>query len=254
MDGLRDKYIRACKYKPSLEQNFVLSHVNTSVGFIPTAHLKSQISVLDDDFNILFSYDVEAHIGACTISDDGRYIAWQTATSNTEDGDSVFLYDVKNKKLLFKITAKVHIKHIPNLFIEVNTYDLILFCHYNIGDIAYDIHGNIISSKMNRTEESVRKGLVNPYVLLNEAEEMIQSLNNDFNSETAKLAAKKIDTAIKSKKGVSEYQSSSLYKRLADICLSNDNKKQSLLFYKKGLEIYPKLPVKKIIKKLEDET
>lgn len=145
MDALRDKYIRACKYKPSLEQNFVRSHKNTIVGFIGTSRLESQISVLDDDFNILLSYDVKAYIGSCTISDDGKHIAWQTAYARTEDGASLFLYDVYHQQLLFKVPESEPIKYHKGLFIDSNDGDVKVICHYKTADIIYDINGKIIS-------------------------------------------------------------------------------------------------------------
>ena len=253
MDELREKYIRACKFKSSLEQNFVRSHVNTSVGFIGTAPLESQISVLDDDFNILLSYDVKAYIGACTISDDGNYIAWQTANSNTDDGNSICLFDVNNNQMMFQIEANVHIKHIVNIFLETIENGVLLHCHYNTGDITYTSDGNIKTYNIESTEALVSKGLVSAYALLNEAELLISTLCDEFHIEISLQASKKIEAAIHSKNGVSAYQSAVLYKRLADVLLTNNYKEQALLYYKKGLELNSKLPVKRIVKQLESK-
>lgn len=144
MDELREKYIRACQCKPSLEINFVRSHINTVVGFIPTARFESQIAVLNDDFIILFRYDVNAYIGACAISDDGEYIAWQTAYARTEDGASVFLYDVINSQLLFRTAESLPIKYLNGMYIERKNEDILLYCHYKDKTVIYDQKGQIV--------------------------------------------------------------------------------------------------------------
>ena len=69
--------------------------------------LKDKVFVIDITGNQIASVEVEALVETVTIGDDLRYYAFSTNHSKTEDGDSIFVIDLLEKKIA------LHYKKVP---------------------------------------------------------------------------------------------------------------------------------------------
>lgn len=241
-----NRFLReSCKYNNNAF-NFIFSHKCTIVCFIHLKGLLSLITVTDSDFNPLFLHKVDAIIAQCNISTNGKYIAWQTANSNSDDSNSIFFYDVVNKNLLWKHQAYIHSKYLKGIYI----FDFVEV-QYDDVTIKYDFQGNEIDDKMNYYTR-LKSKCISPYFWNSEVLKIIDALDNDFHSHVETLVLERIDL-IESNDKMSKFQLSQTYKRLGDCYLNHNYKLKALNTYKKGLSLSEKLPVKRIIAKLESE-
>lgn len=251
ISNLQQEYYEHYKFKPSNEFNFLLSGKNTIVAFINDRNdiYSSLISVLDLNYNPLFTYKTNAFIHACNISDDGNYIVWQTASSPNEDSDSIFLFDTYNKKLLWKIQSYIHCKYSKGIYVFPKNN--IVECIFEDISIKYDMNGKEIDSESNY-RNMLKSTCVSPYYWNIQAMKIINELKCDFNHLVEQEVLDRLNAAEQNSK-MSKYQLSITYKELADCYYKNNFYSKALECYEKGLLYNNKLPVKRKISKLKKE-
>lgn len=246
--NIKQKYIDSKNSFPSKILNYVLSGKQTTVAFISAdTSYHSWISVLDINFNPLFTYETNAYIYECNISMDGNYVVWHTATSQYSDSNSIFLFDVYNQKLLWKINSLIHNKYSKGIYVfpDKNTVE----CVYQDITIRYDMNGQETDPE-NTYKEMLKSSCVSPYYWNIQAFNMIDALNNEFNEGTEKEIVELIRVAEHNPE-MSKYQLSLTYKKLGDCYYNNNYYHKALNCYKTGLQYNEKLPVKRKILKLE---
>lgn len=245
---LSQKFYEAYKYNNRM-YNFISSGINTLVGFINKEALHSIIAVLDNNFNIITSYETNAFIHSCNISDNGKYIVWQTAFSQNSDSNSIFLFDVSKRKLLWRINAPIHIRYLNGIFVFDAVH--IVECRYDDISIKYDFYGNELNPEENY-KNMLKSYCVSPYYWNSQALKIIETLDNEFCEDVEREVIERINAAEKHPE-MSKYQLSHTYRKLGDCYLNHGFNEKALNTYKKGIEYYSKLPVKRIIIKLEKE-
>lgn len=247
VSNIRQKYLENYKCASTFIQNFVMSSVNTIVAFTSAeTQFHSWISVLDLNFSPLFTYETNASIHCCDISDDGRYIVWQTASSSEDDSNSLFLFDVSTKSLLWKKSAPIHCKYLSGIYIGLDDDEI--ECVYEDISIKYNFNGEELYPEQNY-KNMIKSNCVSPYYWNYEASKIIDSLNDEFNEDVEHEVLERLYASERNTK-MSGYQLSLTYKKLGDCYLANGYNDKALSAYKKGLELNEKLPVKRLISKL----
>lgn len=231
--------------------NYIMAHNDTFVAFIPSGtEYQSIFIVADANYNPIFTYVTNAYIFICNISDSGKYAACITASTkeiNNDDGDSLFFFDIENKELLWKEKLKTHCKYIKHLIIDEIQRNILVRC--NDFSYTYDFSGVVAFNEQQR----IKSKTTSPYQLNTEINNLIDSMLKDSKKDIKLLEQidQKLNIICKNEK-ISTYQLSLTFKNLADLYLSLKENDKALLYYKKGLEYNPKLPIKKLIKSLEE--
>ena len=120
------------------------------------------------------------------------------------------------------------------------------FVYYGQYKIEYDFYGKAINPKaLLETQLAIYDG----YQCLHTANEIISCLSSTFSAEEERKLLLFIDRIDN---GVSPYQRSLMYKALGECYAKYSMKEKAISAYEQGLSLNPKLPVKKIIKRLTD--
>jgi len=231
--------------------NYIMAHNDTFVAFVPTGtDYQSMLIVADENYNPIFTYITNAYIFICNISDSGKYAACITASvkeADNDDGNSIFFFDIENKTLLWRKNLKTHCKFIKHLFIDERKHSILVRC--NDFSYTYDFNGIVAFNEQQR----VKSTTTSPYQLNTEINNSINSMFNNSQKDIKLLAEinQKLSIICKNEK-MSTYQLSLTLKKLGDLYLSFEENEKALSYYKKGLEYNPKLPIKKLIKSLEE--
>lgn len=231
--------------------NYILAHNDTFAAFIPCGtENQSMFVVADSNYNPIFTYITNAYIFICSISDSGRYAACITASSkelHNDDGDSLFFFDIENKKLLWKEKLKTHCKYIKHLFIDELKHSILVRC--NDFSYTYDFNGIVAFNEQQR----IKSKTISPYQLNSEINTLIDTMAKNSNKDIALLSQikQKLNIICNNEK-MSSYQISLTLQKLGDLYLSFNDIDNALHYYRKGLEYNPKLPVKKLINNLEE--
>lgn len=248
--NLPEKFYNALKNKVFQNTifNFVLSAADTTVAFINSNKpYHSIIAVMDSKFNILFNMVTDAYIGGCNISKDGTLITFYTHNSKGNCSNSIFLVNVTTGEVLFKIEKP------PIKATEVCCYVFDDFIEYIFEDvkIKYDFTGKDLRPE--NTKRSIKKSkYVDPYYFNNMAMNLIDKLNNNFD-DTIEQEIMECLNISQSNSNMSKYQLALTYKKLGECYIKYNYKDKALSFFEKGVELYPKLGVNKIINQIKSE-
>lgn len=103
--------------------------------------LSGTFNVLSSNGNILVSRRVQANIYNSGISEDGKFAAFQTANSKTEDGNKLTLIETKSNHELFSVNPKTGW---ANKYEFESDSPILIVCHEELGKFRYDIHGTFL--------------------------------------------------------------------------------------------------------------
>lgn len=215
----------------------------------------SNLYVVSRKYDIKYHCTTDCYIHRCALSDSGRFLFFQTANSpdaHRTDGNKRFFIDVINQKQLWSVPTETIFQSVKNYFIDERKN--IIYENHGDFQVSYDFQGNFLN-KIEWMEwvAEYPAHIRNPfYVLLSWACDLMQdSMMSGTERLHEKTIIKLIDSAIGT--GISsEYQLGNAFKLLGDFyfCISEGEK--ALYAYRKGLQFYPKLPIKRIVKKLEN--
>lgn len=254
--NIREQYLYDREFRQSILQkpfNYILSGKDTLVAYIKSDNsMDYYISVLDIYYNPIFTYQSDAYIAACNISSSGDYIVWHTGNSvnyKSNEQNSIFLFNVLDKKLNLKIEAPVSSEFLSGIFVDIQpgvieiVYGEIVFKYtYNGEPIDYE----------KSFKKLLKSTYVNPYVWNDQALKIIDALECEFDKGIEDEVLCRIKAAENNPE-MSHDQLSQTYKKLGNCYLKHQLKEKALRAYRKGLSYNDKLGVKKAIKKLEEE-
>ena len=209
----------------------------------------SDLFVINEQRFVKFKYSTDCLIHKTAISDSGRFIVFQTANSPDalhHDGHRLFFADADEGILLWSIVTETKFQTVDNYFIDESNETILEF--HKDYTVVYDFSG-VFLNRMEWIEYRINHSDVTFYELLNLASKLIdEEPNNILRLQTANsLIQNAISLGI-----ASEYQLGMIYKKLGDCYFAARNGSAALACYKSGLKYYPKLPVKRVIKTLEN--
>ncbi|WP_392560390.1 tetratricopeptide repeat protein [Orbus mooreae] len=222
--------------------------VNNGYFSIEDWHFNNELSgsfyVFDNHGNAIFNKNFSANIINSSLSSTGNLAVCQTANSDNEDGNKLFLFDVQNNKQLFSISPVSWADSYE--FDEEKKYLIVNF--NDIGKFRYNIQGIFLDIK--EFQEARLKS--DRYdVIIFTAEEMLKESNLPL-EKTRKI----LDAIIKARKiGADSNQSwkalALKVQGLAYELLSEYSK--AIAVYEEALEINPKIGVKRKLAFLKKE-
>lgn len=195
---------------------------------------------------ILIKQKINANIFNSGISDDGKFACVQTAHTkpmDNNDANKLYFFDLQNKILLWK-------KTLPSGWANSYTIDTItsiLTLHYHNTSIDYDFDGNM--KDLNKWSKQ-RLNVLEPYEIKSIAEDLIKTHANEiyiYENEILELL-----TAAESK-DVSNYQLAQCYRWLGEAFININNVAKTITYFKKALDLYPNIGVKRLYSKLKSE-
>lgn len=205
--------------------------------------------VITDQRFVRFKYETDCYIHKTAISNSGRFAVFQTANSPDEshkDGHRLFFADAYEGILLWSIVTETKFQTVENYFIDESNETILEF--HKDYTVVYDFSG-VFMNRMEWIENRVHHSDVTFYELLNLASDLMDE--NPDSISKLRTAHTLIKNAI-SLGIASEYQLGMIYKKLGDCYFAERNGSAALACYKSGLKYYPKLPVKRVIKTLEN--
>lgn len=249
---IHQKLVNCCKHRPTDTANFVMAN-----NGLTCCYDGNTLYLTDGELIPLHYYSSTSNVSACGISRDGNYVACQLAYNQQNDSDSgaTILFNVKTKELVCR-SKNVFIGHIRNIFID--TQKEIISIYY--GDRFLGKDDNFVV-KYNFSfcpdEKSVsqyyQKPDISPYALESRVEELVDRAM----SEKGEIAAisPEIDSCLKRmcKSSMTKVRLSSSYKKIGDMYASKGLLDKALLMYENGLELNPRLSVKKAIQRIKKE-
>ena len=232
------------------EINFILSHIDTMACFCNTqTTYHSIIAVTDLEYNPIFIHETNAYAHICGISDNGNYAIFRTANSSSEDGNKAFFVDVYNRSILWKKALETSFKSITSFYINTNN-QTITEIHKDYNAI-FSFDGEFLN-KDKWLSERYKHEDCNSYELIGIASNILTTLKSSgYEKDKLKLAIKYIK-ATEADPAMSTYQLSLTYRQLGDCYLAFSDNNNALSSYEKALELNPNLPIKRIIRKLEN--
>lgn len=231
-----------------LEMNFVISHNN-----IVCCALGKRLYLTDRNFYPLIAYESNSFIGACSISANGKYVAFQMARNNENDEDSgaTAVFDVKSKKIIAKRKLPTGFKGTRHIFIDEKQQSIFIY----ISDAIMGEGNNYIVKydlALNPDEKTLQEYYTKPDISPYELNERINSLIEDIKDKKRDFTKTfteinyLLNRLVNCEK-MSSYQLSITYKNFGDICLEYNQANSAIDAYEKGLLLNPKLAVKKRI-------
>lgn len=202
------------------------------------------IIVCNEYGEIIFKTKIKSRIYNTKISDDGKYVVFQSYNSMLSEDDSgkIFLFDLSNNSEISRFQCALGW---PNdyVFLENKKYLRLI---YDNQSIDYDFYGNCLElDKLPKKEQ-------NPYDIFYE----LENTYSDINEKTSKDLLEKfyIQYLEISKEDFTPHVAGVTFRRLGELSMKLGNINDALLFFEKADVIYPKIGVKKIIKKLKENT
>ncbi len=252
VDEIHQMLIHDYKYKPASVSNFMMAN-NYSI----CCFRGKTLYLTNEDLIPLLYYDSTSNISACGISRDGEYMACQLAYNQQDDDDSgaTILFNVKTKKVVCR-SKDVFLGNIRSIFID--TQKEIISIYY--GDRCLGRDDNFVVKydfSFQPDEKTVSKFYqkpdISPYALERRVEELAERATSGKVEITA--ISQEIDSHLKrmGESSITKFRLSSTYKKVGDMYASSGLLDKALLMYETGLELNPRLSVKKIIQRIRKE-
>lgn len=212
----------------------------------------SCLYVVTDNLEIKFQCKTDCYIHCCGISATGRYVIFQTANApdaSRSDGNMHFFVDVEQGQILWKMLTETPFRTISNYFIDENKK--IIYENHADYHVTYDFNGNFLD-KYDWLHSRGKHSDSTFYELLEFANQLLDiSIKENLGKMHEHTILYLLNAAVN--KGVSsEYQLANTYKLLGDFYFNFGDGMKALDAYKTGVNFYPKLPVKRIIKTLSN--
>jgi len=214
---------------------------------------KSTLCVANINNKVIFQNTIDVYCHVCSISETGKYAAFQTANGYGEFSNqyaTMLLYDVFSGKELLNKSLKTGWKDICS--IEILETSKIIRLHYALDYVDYNFEGTPIDPQ--QVENYIFK-YADTYSLEAYAYELLNMCEENISLELYE----KLTYILDELKGcISPNRQSKLCKSIGKIYenMSNNNVEgaleKAISFYEKGLNIDPSLSVKKALKQLKN--
>jgi hypothetical protein len=204
-----------------------------------TDNLESVAYCFDERGNIILQEKLKANLLTNAISKNGEFALFQTANSDNDYGNHLFLYNLKTKNLLWKKQCDFAW---PKGYSILENEKKINLDYEAIGTVSLDWQGNII----NRQDYNLKYAST-----LSGNRLVYETMGLISNSEPSELLV------ILLEKGVNDNETSPNtkavgYKYLGEL-FENDNIKKAYSYYEKALEHNPKIGLKRKLLTLKDK-
>jgi len=188
----------------------------------------------------IFKY-IDARIDTVGISEDGKIAAFQTCNSmiSEEYSNKLFIVDIASKKIISSF-------HCPLGWAECYEFfkDKIRL-HFNELYIDYSLNGECLE------KEKIPLPKENPFDIFYDLESKYTAISKTSNKTDIEIFYEKYLQLSKEK--LTPYTYGYIFRRLGELSLFLDNKKNALTYFEKAIEIYPGIGVKKKIASLKKE-
>ena len=209
--------------------------------------LKSVFYAFDVKGKQLIQHVCNANLLNNGLSNDGQYAVCQTCNSDNEDGNKLFFFNLKEKRLMWK--------HEPEIgWADDYRFDtekqILYLVYYNGRSYRYNFDGKFLDA------EQWEKDIIefgDGYNLIEVADrkrQQLDSTNAALSSydEVIDLLKKALD------RGVSENTQARVHRSIGEIYLKRGEKNKAIEHFEKALSLNPKVGVKKLLGKLKKES
>lgn len=240
-----------CAYKLKNEANWCMANNGLICCFVDKC-----LYLADDRLNPLLMAESESFLSACGISRSGNYIVCQTAYNREHKDDGIaVLFDVKKREILAQTELEIDANATRLIFVNDEKR---IICFYVADRILGD--GNNIVVKYDfdfRADESTlkeyyKKPDLSPYTVNGRIRRLVSEIDENFIQEKISEIEELFEIVRRNDK-MSSYQLSETCKVLGEMYAKYGMKENAIQKYKVGLELNPRLAVKKALKILETQ-
>lgn len=188
----------------------------------------------------IFKY-IDSRINNVGISEDGKFAAFQTFNSmiSEEYSNKLFIIDVQNEKILSSF-------HCPLGWADCyQFYDDKVRLHFKEKYIDYSLTGECLEKSKIPTKKE------NPFDIFYSLEAKYENISEE--SSKSDIEAFYKNYLQISNEQLTPYTYGCVFRRLGELALLLENKKDALTYFEKATEIYPGIGVKKKITTLKKE-
>jgi hypothetical protein len=219
--------------------------------------LSSKLFALLKTGEVILEHKMRALINNCGISRDGRYAVCQTCNSDYEpDCGMFYFFDLIKRTLVWKITPEAGWAHGYDFDTQNN---FIIVKYDRLGSYRYTFEGKFID-RDKFAQEYREKRVQSKYCqdVLSVAEEMLSDTKNT-NAQENESDYPKIESLLKisleregrSGKEIEFDMKARVYRRLGELAELRKKTQEAIIFYEKAIQLYPKIGVKLLIKRLK---
>lgn len=244
VETVREQLTQKLTYKPTLEVNFVTSHLPIICCFDGKT-----LYITDDNLRPMLYFESTSFINACAISDTAKYVVCQTANNANNDADSgvTMLFDIEGKRLLSRKRIESGWGGVTHLFIDEEAERI--WVYYGDKKVEYDFNlcpnADMLEIYLRECRE---EPTASPYLLNSRVRELISKARasepkwGDVEKEALSLLERlSTDTSM------SQYQLSITYRELGDLYSERGEAKKAVEAYEIGLSLNSNLSVKRKI-------
>lgn len=211
--------------------------------WLTEGNLKGIFYTFDVNGKCIVKHTFNANLLNNALSDDGKFACVQSCNADSDDARKLYFFDLENKSLLW--SKSMFSGWADSYTIDTDSKTLIL--HYKNESVEYDFDGNIKDLDKWKTQ---RLSVLDRYELKSIAEDLIKSNNSNikiYENEILELLN------VAELKEVSNYQLAQCYRWLGEAFFKLNDTNSTIKYFKKALELYPKIGVKKLYTKLISE-
>ena len=195
----------------------------------------------------LIRHKCDANLYNNGLSNDGQYAVCQTFYSDGEDGNMLFFFNLREKRLVWKCEPKTGWAK----DYRFDTVQQVLYLLYDNGrSYRYSFDGNFLDEER---WEKERINFASGYELLSIAEakrQQLESTNADLSlyDEVIDLLKRALD------KGVSENTQARIHRNIGEIYYKRGQNSKAIEHFEIAVSLNPKVGVKRLLDKLKMES
>lgn len=209
--------------------------------WLNTTSLAGKFLVLNSVGEEIFSKKTTANIGNLTVSKDSKIAIFETHSSESNDGDKIFVIDIEKKELYKKFDKIVSFK---KAFIH-NDINRIKLQDYSGFTIEIDFEGNQ-TNREDYENQVLKKGTIQDklYLYQDKPDSAKFSDTNYLNL---------LNSALNDKDAKYSFGLDQLYRRLGEYYESNNQIEKTIESWEKAIELNPKVGIKRKLDVLKNK-
>lgn len=211
--------------------------------WLTEGHFEGIFYVFDVNGQCIVKHMINANLLNNGLSDNGKFACVQSCNADNDDARKLYFFDLENESLLW---SKPMISGWADSYtIDTNSQTLVL--HYKTESVEYNFDGNIKNLDKWKIQ---RLNVLDRYELKSIAEDLIKSYTSDikiYEYEILELLN------VAESKEVSNYQLAQCYRWLGEAFFQLNDTDSTIKYFRKSLELSPKIGIKKLYNKLISE-
>jgi hypothetical protein len=203
--------------------------------------LAGKFLIFDKEGQIIYSHKTSANLGSASISDDSTISIFETYGSDTTDSNKIFIVDIGAKKILKKIDRPVYFSEV-----KIDPLKRLLKLKDKKG-LVFELDFNgLQTNRADYENQIMQKGSVLDKIYLFD-EKPDEICFQDINYLNV------LTQALNNKEACDRLRKESIYKRIGEWHLANNDTEMAIENWEKALKLNPKVGLKRKLESLKKQ-